>query len=308
MLSGWTWSAMSNLVEALAKTTTFQQYAEAFTALTGLPLALYPPDAWRLSLHGNQNEARYCSLLARNRHACASCLQVIRRLSQLASEEPHTLHCPSGLCVTAVPIRIREQLLGFLKTGQVFCARPTLAEFRALSKQLKKWGLDPNAHELRDAYFAVKVVGWRKYRSLIKLLAIFARQLSMAGQTILALQENADVPLIERAKDYIRHHQREKIRLGRVARACRMSMYHFGKRFKLETGLSFPDYVARVRVEESRNLLLNPNLRITDIASEVGFKSVKHFSRVFKRIVGRPPGAYRALAAMQIRRQNAAKS
>lgn len=298
---------MSNLVEALAKTSAFQQYAEAFTALTGLPLALYPPDSWQLSLHGKRNEAKYCALLARNRHACASCLQVVRRLSQLASDEAHTLYCPSRLCVTAVPVRLRNELIAFLKTGQVFCARPTEAQFRAVSKQLRKWGLDPNARELRDAYFAIKILPWRKYHSLIKLLRIFARQLSMAGQTILSWQENTEAPRIERAKDYIRQHKRGKILLGRVARVCRMSMYHFGKRFKLETGLSFPDYLARVRVDESRNLLLNPNLRISDIASEVGFKSVKHFSRVFKRIVGRPPGAYRALAAINVRRQNPAK-
>lgn len=299
---------MSNVVEALAKTSAFQQYVEAFTALTGLPLALYPPDSWQLSLHGKPNEAKHCALLARNRHACASCLQEARRLSQLASEEARTVHCPSRLCVTAVPVRLRTELLGFLQTGQVFCARPTQAQFRSISKQIRKWGLDPNARELRDAYFAIKVVPWRKYQSLIKMLKIFARQLSIAGQTIQTRQERADVPPIERAKHYIRQHQREKIRLGTVARACRISMYHFGKRFKLETGLGFPDYLARVRVEESRNLLLNPNLRIRDISSEVGFKSVKHFSRVFKRIVGRPPSAYRALAATLIRRQNPARS
>jgi AraC-like DNA-binding protein/ligand-binding sensor protein len=299
---------MSNLVEALAKTSAFEEYAKAFTALSGLPFALYPPVSWQLSLHGKRNEARYCALLARNRHACASCLQLVRRLSRLASDEAHTVHCPSRLCVTAVPIRVRTQLIGFLQTGQVFCTPPAQAQFRAVSKQLKRWGLDSEMGELREAYFAVKVVPWRKYQSLIKLLKIFARQLSMAGQTILTRQEHADVPLIERAKEYIRQHQREKIRLGIVARARRTSMYYFGKRFKQETGLSFPDYVARVRVEESRNLLLNPNLPIKDIASEVGFKSVKHFSRVFKRIVGRPPGAYRALAPMKVRRQNPAKS
>jgi AraC-like DNA-binding protein len=299
---------MSNLVEALAQTTAFQQYAEAFTALTGLPLALYPPESWQLSLHGKRNEAQYCALLARNRHACASCLQVVRRLSQLASDEAHTVHCPSRLCVTAVPVRVRTQLIGFLKTGQVFCAPPTQAQFRAVSKQLKKWGFNPQAPGLRAAYFAVKVVPWGKYQSVIKLLTVFARHLSMAGQTVLTRQENPDLPLIARAKEYIRQHQREKIRLGRVARACRRSMYYFGKQFRLETGLSFTDYLARVRVEESRNLLLNPNLRIRDIASEAGFKSVKHFSRVFKRIVGQPPGAYRALAGMKVRRQNPAKS
>jgi AraC-like DNA-binding protein len=49
-----------------------------------------------------------------------------------------------------------------------------------------------------------------------------------------------------------------------------------------------------VRVEKAKNLLLNPNLRISEIAYEVGFQSLTHFNRVFKRVVGQSPTDYRA--------------
>ncbi|MGZ5566768.1 MAG: helix-turn-helix domain-containing protein [Limisphaerales bacterium] len=71
------------------------------------------------------------------------------------------------------------------------------------------------------------------------------------------------------------------------------STFHFCKMFKKATGLNFTDYVSRVRVEKAKNLLLNPNLRISEIAYEVGFQSLTHFNRVFKKITGQSPSHYR---------------
>ena len=49
-----------------------------------------------------------------------------------------------------------------------------------------------------------------------------------------------------------------------------------------------------MRIEKAKNLLLNPNLRISEIAYEVGFQSLTHFNRVFKKLVGQSPTDYRA--------------
>jgi AraC-like DNA-binding protein len=63
--------------------------------------------------------------------------------------------------------------------------------------------------------------------------------------------------------------------------------------FKKATGINFTDYLSRVRIEKAKNLLLNPNLRVSEIAYEVGFQSLTHFNRVFKRVVGQSPTEYR---------------
>ena len=72
------------------------------------------------------------------------------------------------------------------------------------------------------------------------------------------------------------------------------STFYFCKMFKKITGINFTDYVSRVRIEKSKNLLLNPNLRVSEIAFEVGFQSLTHFNRVFKKILGQSPTEYRA--------------
>jgi len=53
------------------------------------------------------------------------------------------------------------------------------------------------------------------------------------------------------------------------------------------------DEVVRRQIENAKNLLLNLNFRVREIAEETGFQSFTHFSRVFKNIVGQSPAKYR---------------
>jgi AraC-like DNA-binding protein len=100
--------------------------------------------------------------------------------------------------------------------------------------------------------------------------------------------------MVIRAKEFIEEHQSDDLSLTDVARAVNASTFYFCKVFKKTTGINFTDYVSRVRIEKAKNLALNPNLRISEIAFEVGFQSLTHFNRVFKRITGMSPTQYRA--------------
>ena len=126
-----------------------------------------------------------------------------------------------------------------------------------------------------------------------KLLGIFASHPGMIANQIVVQEENEEPPMIRRAKSFIKEHQTEDISLGDVADSVNTSTFYFCKMFKKSTGLNFTDYLSRVRVEKAKNLLLNPNLRISEIAYEVGFQSLTHFNRVFRKLVGQSPTQYR---------------
>ncbi len=282
------------LVEALASSRVFQEYERAFTEATGLPVALRPLETWQLPHHGKRNEGPFCSLISEKSRACASCLSVQEKLSKLAVHEAHTIGCPNGLCDTAVPVRLGDRLIGFLQTGQVFRKKPSQGQFERVAKQVSKWGVDVDIESLRKAYFATHVLTSKHHEAVVKLLTIFAQHLSMLSNQVIVQQENAEPPVITRAKEYIQEHQTENLRLGNVAKACNTSTFYFCKMFKKITGINFTDYLSRVRIEKSKNLLLNPNLRVSEIAFEVGFQSLTHFNRVFKKILGQSPTEYRA--------------
>ena len=101
------------------------------------------------------------------------------------------------------------------------------------------------------------------------------------------------MPAIARARAYIAEKHGEEITLGGVARAVNMSAFYFCKVFKAATGLTFTHYVARARIERTKQMLLNPHTRISEAAYEAGFQSLSQFNRVFRRIVGEAPTTYR---------------
>ena len=114
----------------------------------------------------------------------------------------------------------------------------------------------------------------------------------MANQMMVQDME-AEPPLVRRARAYIVGHQADPIDLNNVAKAMHVSTFYFCKTFKKATGLTFTEYLGRVRIEKAKTLLLNLHLRISEIAYEVGFQSLTHFNRVFRQITGEAPTAFR---------------
>jgi AraC-like DNA-binding protein len=231
--------------------------------------------------------------MADKSRACAGCLQVQQKLAESARFEPATITCQLGLVDTAVPVRLGEKLIGFLQTGQVLRKNVSDTQIDRTAKLIAEWGVGMTRDQLQSAYLGTKVLSSKQYDSMIKLLSIFAEHISLVSNQIVVHQQNGEPPSITRAKEFIVENHEEDISLGQVAKAVNTSTFHFCKTFKKTTGLNFTEYVSRVRVEKAKNLLLNPNLRVSEIAYQVGFQSLTHFNRVFKRITGQSPTAYR---------------
>jgi AraC-like DNA-binding protein len=106
-------------------------------------------------------------------------------------------------------------------------------------------------------------------------------------------EKNIEPPMIARAKQFIDEHQDEDISLPDVSKAVNTSTFYFCKMFKKATGINFTEYLARVRIEKAKNLLLNPNARVSEVAYDVGFQSLTHFNRVFRKLVGQSPTEFR---------------
>jgi AraC-like DNA-binding protein/ligand-binding sensor protein len=279
-------SRQDHLIDTLASSKIFQDYEQAFAASTGLPVALRSAGSWQLPHHHRRNENAFCALMAGKSRACAACLQVQQQLSDSAVRESKTVTCQHGLCDSVVPVRLGEQLIGYLQTGQIFRKRPTTAQFARTAQLLADWGLELDQRALKDAYFATRVLSPKQYESMLRLLGIFAQHLSMVSYQMVVRQENSQPPVITRAREFIEGHHAEDLSLTQVAKVVNTSTYYFCKMFRKATGINFTDYLSRVRIEKAKNLLLNPNLRVSEIAFEVGFQSLTHFNRVFKKATG----------------------
>jgi AraC-like DNA-binding protein len=282
-----------SLVDQLKRSQIYRDYESAFRETTGLPISLRPVEAFDLPHHGDPNESPFCVLMAQSNHSCAACLQLQRKIEDQAKLEPKTLKCFAGLCDSAVPVRVGENLIAFLNTGQIMLHKPTKEMFAKTTRSLLKWGTDVDLKRLEEAYFQTRVVTKKQLESVLRLLSVFAQHLSGLGNQLMVSNDAAESPAVARARVFIAEHHSDEVALGDVARAVNMSAFYFCKTFKRATGMTFTDYLARVRVEKVKNLLLNPHKRVSEAAFEAGFQSLSQFNRVFRRVAGEAPSAYR---------------
>ena len=198
------------------------------------------------------------------------------------------------MCETAVPVRVGENLIAFLHTGQVLLQRPDKVRFKQIAATLLEWGAQVDLKKLEEHYLNTRVLTPQQYEALIRLLAIFAHHLVECGNALALHGASGESPVIERARNFIRDHSDDELSLAAVAKTVNMSATYFSGKFKEATGINFVDYVARTRIEKARLFFLDPSRRVSEVAFEVGFQSLSQFNRTFKKVVGESPSAYRA--------------
>ena len=99
-----------------------------------------------------------------------------------------------------------------------------------------------------------------------------------------------------RAFAFIVENFRRDIRLADLAAHLHMSEWSCSRFFKKNSGNSFTDYVARLRISHACKLLSETDLPVTDVCFDVGYGNVSNFNRVFRLQRGLTPSDYRRLA------------
>ena len=74
-----------------------------------------------------------------------------------------------------------------------------------------------------------------------------------------------------------------------------MSKYEISRNFKKYMGTSFINYLNTIRVEQAKSLITNCDKNLTDIAFSVGFESLTHFERTFKKITQLNPSQFASI-------------
>lgn len=95
------------------------------------------------------------------------------------------------------------------------------------------------------------------------------------------------------AIEFMHDNYGRELALEEIAAAAFVSEFHFARLFKQIMGVTPHFYLANLRLEQARKLLLETDLPISEIAATVGYQSQSHFTRVFKSITGLTPRIFR---------------
>lgn len=100
---------------------------------------------------------------------------------------------------------------------------------------------------------------------------------------------------IEAVKKYIENNYMNQISRDTISNELFFNASYLSRLFKKSTGLSIFEYLAQVRVEEAKKLLIYTDKKISNIAMEVGYNHFSHFANVFRNITGLTPKDYREI-------------
>jgi len=105
--------------------------------------------------------------------------------------------------------------------------------------------------------------------------------------------ENKNKNIIDDIKKYIQEHYSENLSLDFLSKVFFMNPYYISQLFSKKTNKTYLDYVTEVRIQKAKELLLNTDMMIYEIAQKVGYNNAKYFSRVFEKVEGCNPSVYR---------------
>lgn len=158
---------------------------------------------------------------------------------------------------------------------------------------LLKGVADESIYELLDSGIERISNAEKRYVSL----GIAQGYISIALGTFLPMIELRDKKTLSGTEKndiigYCVEHFAEPLTLSKVANALGYSANYFSYMFSKEYGISFVQFLNRIRVEEAKGRILQ-GYSFTDVALNCGFASIRNFNRVFKKINGRTPGQYK---------------
>ncbi len=131
------------------------------------------------------------------------------------------------------------------------------------------------------------------------LVVEVARTLKAAWEETLRVKQGKARELVLIARDFIEEHFAEDISVADAAGYVFLSQGYFARAFRDELNMSPMAYLIHIRVEKACDLLKRPDLKVSAIASRVGFSSPQRFNAAFRKQMGMTPMEYRRRIAVK---------
>lgn len=142
-----------------------------------------------------------------------------------------------------------------------------------------------------DLSFALPLNEWEE----LSLEVWVDKMAGMLSETGRLFERRQQANTIHEIKQYIRAHYCEDLNLQKLAEQFYLSPSHISRTFKQQFGENLTDFVSRLRIDRAKVLLADSELKISSIASSVGYQDEKYFSKAFKRFEGLSPKQFRKL-------------
>ena len=285
---------MTRVFSKLGTEKRLHEYSEALQLMLGIVIDFINADGESLKLSGGRNFNSVCHALRRSPEGLRRCREEDTRRARAAAEAGHELvyTCHAGFTEIVLPLfDDAGGFLGCMTAGQFHTAgreRPDAALFGELAAIT---GAD--AAELRrDSDAAVELTP-EQLAGVVGYLKLVGKLVSESYGNLLFMEQINVPDKITLVQKYIHENYMRRLNVESVARRFYLSPNYFSRLFRRTLGTGFNSYLNCYRVEKAREMLLETDLSISEIAFVCGFGSISQFNRVFRDVAHRSPGEVR---------------
>ena len=197
------------------------------------------------------------------------------------------------LHISEIPTLLRDFLVYFIENNSIYDTEFMKLQFIRL---IDRWISKMKIYHLQD-YLNKDVLSAQKYITAQTYLhEIFATTYNLFCNLTSVLNEisqNSNSQLVRNCISYIHEHYGENITLSTIADTLYVTPAYLSKVFSSEMQQPFSKYLQEYRISKSIEYMLDPHLKLYNIATLCGFSDVAYFSKSFKAVTGKSPNHYR---------------
>ena len=259
-----------------------------FHNMTGLTVSFWDAEMNQLAFMPREMP-EFCKLIKQVPDGKKACLTCDKHLIAECNRQmkPITAKCHAGLADTAMPIVYKEKTLGFILFGQIKDGSLSSEEAYRLLKQ-KSNELSLSCEQLKHAYNSIKKLQPETIESTANILYYATLQL-LISKTI----DLDDHTLINQIDEYLLANLQYPLSVSIVCEEFKISKNRLYSLWKKHFEVTVADYILQKRLEKAKHLLVNTDLKVHHICTQVGIPDYNYFSKLFKKHYGYSCREYR---------------
>lgn len=148
---------------------------------------------------------------------------------------------------------------------------------------------------IEDDFLENYNLGAENCASAAELFDYLIRKITVSYEKAARMKRQDEKRPIRVVKQYIGEHYGEPLTLDDVSAIAELSPAYLSTVFKKDTGMTFLEYLSRVRMDMAKQLLKETSCTVADICAQVGYSDVRYFTKTFTKYSGLKPNEYRKL-------------
>lgn len=257
-----------------------------FYNITGLTISIWNAQFRQLSYQPKEMKS-FCRIIKSSEKGNNRCYQCDKRLCTECAKtgKPVSAHCHAGLIDTAIPIKFKNVIMGYIMFGQAVDK-----DSRGIETMLKKVSeeLNLSLSDLRESYKELEIYDEERISSAANILKAATRYIWLSEY--IEIDYNITATQID---SYIKTNIGTELSVSDICKTLGISKNHLYETSHKYFHTTIGEYIALARIEEAKQLLSFTKLPVSQISNMVGIKNYNYFTKFFKKYVGFPPLKYR---------------